>query len=182
MSEDLDFVRPSLGFRLGLHFPATIALMLRLVLLVPARWWPGRNVILIRVFQLGSYALRLVRDDAVWAAYTRAGAPVYAPEFVYQDDFLPDHVGEMYRGLDGLRRAWAGFAEPFEDMAYELERVVGSGDRVVSVHRVRTKARHTGIAQDFQVAYSFTFRGGSLIHCRAFRESDQALKAAGLKE
>ena len=174
--------RPSLGFRLGLRFPAAVALVLRLVLLVPARWWPSRNVIIIRGFQPGSYVARLPRDDALWAAYSRGGAPVYAPEFTYEDDSLPDHVGETYRGLDGLRRAWTGYAEPFEEMSYELERIVGSGDRIVSIHQVRTKARHTGIAQDFKVAYSWTFRGGRLIHCRAFFDSDQALKDAGLEE
>ena len=136
---------------------------------------------LIRGFQPGSYAVRIPRDD-VWAAYSRAGAPVYAPEFVYEDDFLPDHVGEMYRGLDGLRRAWTGFVEPFEEMAYELEQIIGSGDRIVSIHRVRAKARHTGISQDFRVAYSFTFRGGRLVHCRAYRDADQALKAAELEQ
>ena len=180
--ESVANARPSLGFRLGLRFPATVALVLRLVLLAPARSWPRRNVMIIRGFQPGSYVARLPRDDAVWSAYSRAGAPLYAPEFTYEDDFLPDHVGETYRGLDGLRRAWTGFTEPFEEVGYELERIVGSGDRVVSIHRVRTKARHTGIAQDFRVAYSWTFRGGRLAHCRAFRDADQALKAAGLEE
>ena len=175
-------MRSSLGFRLGLRFPATVALIFRLVLLVPARWWPRRNVSVIRGFQPGSDVARIPRDDVVWAAYSRASAPVYAPEFAYEDDFLPDHVGETYRGLDGLRRAWTGFMEPFEEMAYDLERIVGSGDRLVSIHRVRSKARHTGIVQDFRVAYAWTFRSGRLIHCRAFRDADQALKAVGLSE
>lgn len=172
----------SLGFRLGLRFPAMVSLVLRLVLLVPARLWPRRNVMVIRGFQPGSYVARLPRDDALWAAYSRAGAPVYAPEFAYEDDFLPDHIGETYRGLDGLRRAWTGWVEPFEQMAYELERIVSSGDRVVSVHRVRTKARHSGIVQDFWVAYVWTFRSGRLSHSRGFFDPDQALKAAGLEE
>ena len=175
-------MRSSLGFRLGLRYPAVVALVLRLVLLVPSRWWPGRNVMIVRGFQPGSYAGRLPRDDALWTAYARGGAPVYAPEFAYQDDYLPDHVGETYRGLDGLRRAWTGYTEPCEEMAYELERIVGSGDRIVSIHRVWAKARHTGIVQDFPVAYSWTFRGGRLIHCRAFRDPDQALRDAGLNE
>jgi ketosteroid isomerase-like protein len=88
----------------------------------------------------------------------------------------------LYRGLDGLRRAWTGFVEPFEEMAYELERIIGSGDRVVSIHRVRTKARHTGIDQDFRVAYIWTFRGGRLIHSRGFHDVDEAVNTAGLEE
>lgn len=159
------------------------ALVLRLVLLVPPRWWPRRNVMVIRAFSMaGPDFARIPREDAIWAAYTRAGAPVYAPEFAYEDDFLPDHVGETYLGPDGLRRAWTGFTEPYEEMTYDLERIVGSGDRIVSIHRVRSKARHTGIVQDFRAAYVWTFRSGRISHCRAFLNPDQALKAAGLEE
>ena len=77
--------------------------------------------------------------------------------------------------------AWTGWVEPFEEMAYDLERVVGSGDRFVSIHRVRTKGRHSGIKQDFRVAYIWTYDGGRLIHTRGFRDADQALATAGLK-
>jgi ketosteroid isomerase-like protein len=171
-----------LGLRLTLRFPATSASVGRLVLLVPARWWPRRNVMIIRAFPTGSDFGRLPRDDVMWAAYCRASAPFLAPEFDYEDDFLPDHAGETYRGLDGLRRAWTGFVEPFEEMAYHPERIVGSGDRVVSTHRVRAKARHSGIVQDFRVAYIWTFRNGRLSHCRGLVDIDQALKAVGLEE
>ena len=136
---------------------------------------------LIRGFPAGPDFVRIPRDDVTWAAFCRAGGPTYAPEFTYEDNFLPDHAGETYRGLDGLRRAWTGFVEPFEEMAYELEGVLGSGDRVVSIHRVRTKARHTGIVQDFRVAYIWTFRAGRLIRCRGFADAEEAVKAAGLE-
>jgi ketosteroid isomerase-like protein len=172
----------SLRLGLTLRFPATVALVVRLVLLVPARWWPRRSRMFVRTFPAGPDFVRIPRDDAVWAAWSRAGAPAYAPEFAYEDDFLSDHAGETYHGLDGLRRAWTGFVEPFEEMSYELDRIVGSGDRIVSIHRVRTKARYTGIVQDFRVAYIWTFRGGRLIHCRGFQDADEALKAAGLEE
>ena len=38
------------------------------------------------------------------------------PEVVYVDDALPDHVGETYIGHNGLRRAWARFAEPWDGL------------------------------------------------------------------
>lgn len=124
---------------------------------------------------------QVVRDDAAWAAFSQTLAAVLAPDFVYEDDILPDHVGETYQGLDGLRRASAAYVEPFEELIYELERVVRAGDSVVSIHRVRAKARHTGIVQDVQAAYIWTFRGGRLVHLRAFLGADDALRAAGLR-
>jgi len=50
----------------------------------------------------------VARDDAAWAAFWQPFATLLAPEFVYEDDYLPDYVGETYRGLDGLRRASTG--------------------------------------------------------------------------
>lgn len=187
--QNAEVVRPSLTVRLetlrtriALRFPAAVGLGLRLLLLVPARWWPGRNRMLMRGFPAGPDLVRIPRDDAVWAAYCRGVAPLFAPEFAYEDNFLPDHAGETYRGLDGLRRAWVGFAEPFEEMAYEPDGVAGSGDRVVSIHRVRTKARHTGIVQDFRVAYVWTFRRGRLVHSRGFADVDEALETMSLAD
>ena len=48
----------------------------------------------------------VVRDDAAWAAFSQPLAALIAPEFVYQDEVLPDHAGETYQGsmvCDGLR-------------------------------------------------------------------------------
>jgi ketosteroid isomerase-like protein len=67
-------------------------------------------------------------------------------------------------------------------MTIELERIVGSGDHLVSIHRVRGTARYTGIEGEGFVAYVWTFRGGKVIHFQSYREPDEALKAAGLSE
>ncbi len=133
-------------------------------------------------FPDGTDWAHVARDDAAWAAFWQPLAPSLAPDFVYEDNYIPDHVGETYRGLDGMRRASTGFVEPYEEMVYVLARIVGSGDRFVSIHRVRTKARHSGIVQDFRVAYIWTYRGGSLIHCRGIADVNEALKAVGLEE
>jgi hypothetical protein len=122
-----------------------------------------------------------VRDDAAWTAFSRTFATLRAPEFAYEDNILPDHAGETYRGLDGMRRASTGFVEPYAEMVYDLQRIVGSGDRFVSIHGVRAKARYSGIVQDLRAAYIWTYRDGRLIHLRAFRDADEALKAAALE-
>jgi hypothetical protein len=79
-----------------------------------------------------------------------------------------------------LAAAWTAYAEPFEELIYDLERIVGSRDRFVSIHRVRAKARHTGIVQQIQIAYVWTYRDGKCIHTQSFRGAEPALKAAGL--
>jgi len=104
------------------------------------------------------------------------------PEVTYEDSNLPDHVGEAYRGHEGIVRAAERWIEPFEWLLVELEQIVDAGDRLVSIHRARSKARYTGIEFDTPLAYLWTLRDGKVIHFRSFREPGEALEAAGLKE
>ncbi|HXF00961.1 MAG TPA: nuclear transport factor 2 family protein [Solirubrobacterales bacterium] len=104
------------------------------------------------------------------------------PHVTYEDKNLPDHVQETYRGHEGVLRATARWLEPFAEMTIELEEIVGTGDRLVSVHRVSGKARHTGIELSGPVAYQWTFRDGKVIYFRSYRSRDEALEAAGLSE
>jgi ketosteroid isomerase-like protein len=63
-----------------------------------------------------------------------------------------------------------------------LERIVGDGDRLVSVHRWRAKAKHTGIEFENPIAYAWTWRHGKVVHFKSFWDPDEALKAVGLEE
>ena len=67
------------------------------------------------------------------------------PEVVLEDASLPDHVGEIYHGHAGVIRATEFWSEPYQELRVELERILGSGDCLVSIHRFRARARHTGI-------------------------------------
>jgi ketosteroid isomerase-like protein len=130
----------------------------------------------------GTDLAHLARHDTAWATYSEALIALVAPDFVYEDNVMPDHAGETYRGLEGLRRAMATFAEPFETMVFDLERIVGSGDHVVSIHRVRARARETAISFDFQAAYIWSFRDGRIVRILGFLDLDEAFKTAGLAE
>ena len=109
------------------------------------------------------------------------------PDVVYEDAVLPDHVGEAYRGHEGWLRAAKTWIEPFEWLRIELEQIVDAGDCLVSIHRIRSRARHTGIEFDSRndgahLAYLWTLRDGKIVHLRAYVEPEEALEAAGLSE
>ncbi|HEX8856800.1 MAG TPA: nuclear transport factor 2 family protein [Thermoleophilaceae bacterium] len=113
----------------------------------------------------------------------RTGEPVTNHldlDVVYEDAFLPDHAQETYRGHQGVIRATDRWAEPFEDLRVELERIVDAGACLVSIHRFRARAKHTGIEFDEPLAILWRFRGGRVVYFRSFRDSDDALEAAGL--
>ena len=104
------------------------------------------------------------------------------PEVTYEDTTLPDHVGEKYRGHGGVARATERWTEAYEELTIDLDRIVGVGDRLVSIHRVRARARHTGIEGEGPVAYLWKFRGGKVIHFQSYRDPEEALEAVGLRE
>ena len=101
------------------------------------------------------------------------------PDVVYEDANLPDHIGETYRWPECILRAAERWADASETLTLELERIVGSGDRFVSVHIAHSKARHSGIEFDGPLAYAWTFRDGRIIHFQSYRDPEEALKAAG---
>jgi ketosteroid isomerase-like protein len=110
------------------------------------------------------------------------------PDVVYEDTTLPDHIGEKYRGHEGVERAARRWIEPQEWMLVELQQIIEVGDRLVSVHHVRSKARHSGIEFDTRdgdvpgLAYLWTIRNGKVIHFKSFPSLEKALEAAGLSE
>src|SRR5438128_3628232 len=106
---------------------------------------------------------------------------LFDPDVTYEDTTLPDHVGETYRGHEGVVRATERWIEPYEGLLIELEQIVDAGDRLVSIHRARAKARHTGIEFEGLLAYLWTFRDGKVTHFRSFRDPEQAMEAAGLR-
>jgi ketosteroid isomerase-like protein len=102
------------------------------------------------------------------------------PNVIYEDGVLPDQVRET--GYEGVGRAVERWLEPFEKVRIELERIVGTGDRLVSIHRAQLKARHTGIDLETPLAYVWTFREGRVIHLKSYLDPAEALAAAGLSE
>ncbi len=104
------------------------------------------------------------------------------PEVTYEDYDLPDHAGVVYSGHEGVLRAMETWSEPYEEMTNELQRIVGSGDCLVAIHRFRARARYTGIEFDQPSAYVYTFRDGKIIRIQGFWDPQEALEAAGLEE
>jgi hypothetical protein len=97
---------------------------------------------------------------AFWDAWTPGEELplfIFDPEVAYEDTTLPDHIGDVYRGYDGLARAAERWLEPYESLTIELERIVGTGDRLVSIHQ------------------AWTFRNGKVVHLCSYRDPAEAL-------
>ena len=121
-------------------------------------------------------------DLDAWKRGEPRGLPLFDPEMEYEDTILPDHAGETYRGYEGLARATERWLEPFKSMTVELERIVGTGDRLVSIHRFHAVAAHTGMEFNDSVAYVWTLREGKVVHLKSYWDPADAVAAAGLSE
>ena len=111
------------------------------------------------------------------------GEPVLShldPEVTYEDMSLPDHIGETYHGHEGVIRATERWVETYGKLQVDLDRIVGSGACLVSIHRFRATAQHTGIEFDEPLAIVWNFREGKVIRFRSYRDPELALEAAGL--
>jgi ketosteroid isomerase-like protein len=105
----------------------------------------------------------------------------------FDEDFelrLPPEFpgGGAGRGHDHWMKVQAQFEEAFQDVSYEPQEFLDSGDQVVATVRYSGHARHTGIPVDMPVYWVYTFRSLKIVRVDAFLDRDQALEAAGLRE
>jgi ketosteroid isomerase-like protein len=98
--------------------------------------------------------------------------------------FLPRNVieGGSYRGLDGVRRAWADLFEAWDDYRYEQADVRGLDDRVVSLGRATNVGKGGGPSVEYEAAYIADVEDGKITRWRPFLSHQEALKAVGLAE
>jgi ketosteroid isomerase-like protein len=111
-----------------------------------------------------------------------ADMSLFDPDVSYDDTLLPDHIGETYHGHEGVLRAAERWIEPFDWLRIELGQIVEADDRLVSIHRWRAKALHTGIEFDSPLAYVWTFRDGKILHFRSYLDPREAFKSVGLAD
>jgi ketosteroid isomerase-like protein len=121
----------------------------------------------------------------LWAAFgeggTEAVLPFFDPAVVYEDEVLPDHAGETYRGEEGVRRAWARWTEPWDAFDIELKWARDSGDEVVSCHHAKARGKGSGMEVEFDYAYLWRLHDGKIVYLKSYADIEKALAAAGLK-
>jgi len=115
-----------------------------------------------------------------WGMGAEADLSLFDRDVVFEEAVLPDR--DTYRGHEALMRATRKWLAVYESFTFELEQIVGSGDRLVTIHRFRGKGRHSGIEEEGRFAYLWTFRKASVIRFVSYRDPDEALEALGLSE
>jgi ketosteroid isomerase-like protein len=93
-----------------------------------------------------------------------------------------DDVGEMH-GPAAVRRYMQDGFDIFDDLSFVVEEVRGVGDDgVLSVQRLKGRAKLSGIEIELRYATVSTVREGKVVRGREYLSVEDALKAVGLEE
>jgi ketosteroid isomerase-like protein len=85
------------------------------------------------------------------------------------------------RGPEGFLSALGELEEAFQDIAYEPQEFLDTGDLVLATVRTSGHARHTGIEVELPVQWLYTFCAGKVIRMDVYFDRAKALEAAGLE-
>jgi ketosteroid isomerase-like protein len=126
------------------------------------------------------------RIRAAWEAWNQ-GDPslalaMFTEDVEFEDPGVPDSRGEVYHGHEGVLKAWARWAEPWEEFTTELDYITGAGERIVSVHSVELRGKGSGVPMTFRYCYVYTLRDGQVMQFRTYLDPEEAFNAAGVPE
>jgi ketosteroid isomerase-like protein len=118
--------------------------------------------------------------DALNAGGVEAMLPYIDPEF---EVTVPPSLSvepDTYRGHDGLRRYFAGFADVMDDVRFEASAFADAGDQVLAATRLVARARETGLVVNQDVFQVWTVRDSRAVRAHAYPTKDEALRSMGL--
>jgi ketosteroid isomerase-like protein len=104
------------------------------------------------------------------------------PEVEWHSFFAQLGEGGVYRGHDGTREYMSDLSDAWEVVRADVDDGVAVGDVAVLVGRIHYRGKGSGAEDETPAGWMLKFREGKVVRFRAFREPEQALEAAGLRE
>jgi ketosteroid isomerase-like protein len=86
----------------------------------------------------------------------------------------------VYRGHEGVKRAFERWLEQWDEYGYEAERFVDCGDDVLVIGREHGRGMTSGASVSSSIYAVYTIREGKIARYREFYDEDAALEAVGL--
>ena len=167
--------RRSLDERLFVRFPALYRLLVGAFMRLPPRSRLRRLLTARRISQ--AYAAANRRDfDSVLVGWDRESK--YRPS---ADLIAPDQEAVFY-GHDGYLQLWRYWLDAFDDIRWDPEEILDSGDKLLVTTQQRGQGSGSGVGVTKPVFQLFTLRRGLVVRQEDFADRDQALEAAGLRE
>jgi ketosteroid isomerase-like protein len=118
-------------------------------------------------------------------AFTRTG--LWSPELVLDASRTGIPGIGSYRGIDEVKaffeQDWFG-AFPFDEWEVALVEMSDHGDKVLAMSRQQGRGARSGAGAgaELELANIFTLHDGVIVRTDLYRDRDEALEAAGLRE
>jgi hypothetical protein len=138
------------------------------------------NVELVKALfpQPGTDICALFRDEDTFARMRAAFSPFLTDDFQSVMVF-PGHT-RTYAGLEGLRKNWLDWLEPWATYRVSIDELIDVGERVVLLLRDHGRREDMDAEVEIIGASIATIREGKLARFEDYADRDEALEAAGL--
>ena len=122
---------------------------------------------------------QLVRDDEAFAATVAAAGELLDPGLESAAFWLGG--GRSYRGLDGFRRMWLDWLEPWAAYHVEVEAIFDEDERVIVL--IRDRGRHPGSDAELELLAGsvWTVRAGKVTRVELYANREELFEASGFK-
>ena len=88
----------------------------------------------------------------------------------------------VYGGHEGIRQFIRDVEEVLPQIQVELLEIRDLGERIVASGRLQARGRASGVEVESPIGWIIEFREGRIIRMRDYRDPNEALEAAGLRE
>jgi ketosteroid isomerase-like protein len=85
-------------------------------------------------------------------------------------------------GFEDVRDAWITWFEAFEQVEFEIQDIIETGDEVVASMGISARGRASGLVVEQRISCVWTVQGGRVVPMRGYRTQAEAIEAAGLRE
>jgi ketosteroid isomerase-like protein len=138
------------------------------------------NVELVRSLYLhpDTDVCAVFRDEATFAMLLEALGPLLTDDF----ESVMVFPGETrtYAGIEGFRKNWLDWLEPWASYRTSIDELIDAGDRVVLLLRDRGRRADMDVEVELAGASVATIRDGKIARWEDYADRAEALEAAGV--
>jgi ketosteroid isomerase-like protein len=120
----------------------------------------------------------LIGDDQLFQAAAAALESVIDPEIESLANWMG---GTRYVGVEGFRKLWLDWLEPWASYHQEVEELIDAGDRVLVLARDRGQRPDVNAEIEIIASSVWEVREGRVVRVAFYTDRDDAFDAAGVE-
>jgi ketosteroid isomerase-like protein len=120
----------------------------------------------------------LFRDDQLFGETVAALETVIDPEVESVANWTG---GTRYVGIEGFRRLWLDWLEPWASYHSEVDELIDAGDRVLFLGRNRGRRPDVDAEIELTATSVWEVRDGKIVRVAFYTDRDDAFEAAGIE-